>query len=288
MPIRMIMVPITGDGTGEVVLDHALAIGRRHALHVEVVYCQPPAESLIPFGVSIPNMLRQQIEESVSGVADSERDRIRHLLEEYVKTHGIDLVSDMGAARNDTLTMSWREERGVRADVIGRRGRLSDLIAVARPDRDRNVGTNTLQAALMSTGRPVMMCPPVSPTGMLGGHLAIAWNGSTESSRAVALSLSLLDNADRVTVLSAEGKTPPVSAKELLEYLSARGINAEIHTFAGAGAPIGRLLINETRKVGADMMVMGAYGKSHARETILGGATQTIVDESNIPVVMVH
>jgi nucleotide-binding universal stress UspA family protein len=35
-------------------------------------------------------------------------------------------------------------------------------------------------------------------------------------------------------------------------------------------------------------MVMGAYGDSHEKETIFGGNTQYIVDNANMPVVLVH
>ena len=45
-------------------------------------------------------------------------------------------------------------------DVIKRHGRLADLVAVAKPDRDRNLGVNTLKSALFNTGRPVLLCPP--------------------------------------------------------------------------------------------------------------------------------
>jgi nucleotide-binding universal stress UspA family protein len=39
---------------------------------------------------------------------------------------------------------------------------------------------------------------------------------------------------------------------------------------------------------GADMMVMGGYGTSRARERVLGGATRTILRSMTVPVLMVH
>jgi nucleotide-binding universal stress UspA family protein len=36
------------------------------------------------------------------------------------------------------------------------------------------------------------------------------------------------------------------------------------------------------------MLIMGAYGESHERETLFGGNTQTVVDRAELPVVLVH
>ena len=101
-------------------------------------------------------------------------------------------------------SVSWIEEAGRQVDVIKRHGRLADLIAVAQPDVDGNLGSNTLKAALFHTGRPVMMCPPSDGVpDTLGENVTIAWNGSMESSRAVAMTHSLLLAAKTVTILAA-------------------------------------------------------------------------------------
>jgi nucleotide-binding universal stress UspA family protein len=38
--------------------------------------------------------------------------------------------------------------------------------------------------------------------------------------------------------------------------------------------------------VGADLIVMGAYGHSRMRELVLGGATRTILESMTAPVLM--
>jgi len=40
--------------------------------------------------------------------------------------------------------------------------------------------------------------------------------------------------------------------------------------------------------LGADMMVMGAYGHMRLKEFILGGTTPDIVEQTAIPVLMSH
>ena len=282
MALRRIVIPIRGDGKGETVLAHAAALARRHSAHIEALHCRPRKQDLMPYGVPVPSFLKKQIEESGSGVADEEertlREEFRALLEPLGLTEG-----ESGPA-----TASWRAVSGRQVDVLKAHGRLADLIVVAKPDRDRNLGANTLRAALFNAGRPVMMVPPRKDHPQsLGASVTIAWNGSTEAARAVALTLDVLAAADRVTVLSAGREVHGATAEGLIEYLAMRGIEAELVSFTVKGS-IGEALLARTRDQGADTMIMGAYGESHERETVFGGNTQTVVDTAVQPVILVH
>ena len=46
--------------------------------------------------------------------------------------------------------------------------------------------------------------------------------------------------------------------------------------------------VPSAESVGADLLVMGAYSHSHEHESVFGGATQYVVDQTGMPVVMVH
>ena len=101
----------------------------------------------------------------------------------------------------DHPTASWHEAEGRQIETIRVHGRLADMIAVPKPDRDANLGANTLKSALFATGRPVLMCPDAPAPEGFGERIAIAWNGSTESARAVALSMDLIREAKAVHIL---------------------------------------------------------------------------------------
>jgi len=80
---------------------------------------------------------------------------------------------------------------------------------------------------------------------------------------------------------------PGTSTDELLVYLGLHGVAAEVVLFAPTRS-IGRDLLKTCAGLGTDMMVMGAYGDSHERETVFGGNTQTIVDNATMPVLLNH
>jgi nucleotide-binding universal stress UspA family protein len=288
MTIRTILVPIRGDGRGEGVLDHALALARRFNAHITVVHCRPRPEDMLPFGVYAPTSFRQQITASATALADEEEGRVKALFNDYCARHDLTVVEHNLAAPRDRPSASWSEATGKQAAVIAVRGRLADVIAVAQPDRDANLGVNTLEAALLQTGRLVLLCPN-APVAGLGRHVAIGWNGSSEAALAVTAALPILLAADQVTVLSAlTGRTPDLGPEELQAYLASHDTRAAIKPFKARATEVGQGLLAAAKEAGADVMLIGAYGQTRRRELVMGGVTQYIIEHTDLPVLMIH
>jgi nucleotide-binding universal stress UspA family protein len=287
MSIAKILVPIRGDGKGENVLAHAAAIARRHNAHIEAVHCRARPQDMIPSGVAVPPALRKQLEAQMVELANAEEASLQEKFRARLARLGLELI-ESGIPPRDRPSAGWCEEQGKQMDVIKRHGRLADLVAVAKPDRDRNLGVNTLKAALFSTGRPVLVCPPADTAPqVLGERIAIAWNGSTEAARAVALALPLIQAADEIIVLDGGTGDHGASGDELLRYLEIRGVKARREPVSGGDNP-GRAILATAAAAGADLLVMGAYSHSREHESVFGGATQHVVDRTTMPVIMVH
>lgn len=283
--LRKIMVPVRGDGKGDNVLRHAAVLAHQHSAHIEVTHCRTRPEDLMPYGIPIPDFLRESILEQSAKVADMEeagmRDELRVLAQSLHLTEG-----DATAA---TATVRFTEDTGRQVDVIKRHGRLADVIAVAQPDRDRNIGANTLKAALFHSGRPVLMCPHQDAAPMsLGKRVALAWNGSAESARALAQAMPILKEAEDVLILSSgEDAGPGTTLSDLHAYLILHQLSVRNVSFSQDGT-VGTRLLALSAEEGADLLIMGAYGDSHERETLFGGNTQSVVDGSTMPVLFSH
>jgi len=284
--LRKILVPVRGDGKGDNVLAHAAALARGFNAHIEITHCRAKPEDLLPFGVPIPAAVRAQLTQSSTELFDAEEAGLRAELEALAKTLNLTLTDK---PTGSAVTASFVEESGRQIDVIRHHGRLADLIAVAKPDIDRNIGTNTLKAALFSTGRPVLMCPETGGTVAeeLGQNIVIAWDGSLEASRAVISTLPLLAAAKQVNIVTATGKPVSVTADELRDYLAAHDVSASVQIIE-AKPNVARQLLDTATKVGADMMILGAYSRNQELERLLGGTTQYIVDHATIPVIMTN
>ncbi len=283
--LHTIVVPVRGDGKGDNVLAHAAVLAKRHSARVRVVHCHPKPDDLMPFGVVIPQVLRAQIEEVAQRNVDVTRDQ---LSDEFKA-----LASDFGLAIQDhlpgTATARFISYEGKQVDAVRHYGRLADLICVSQPDPQLNLGNNTLKAALFSSGRPVMMCPPQGAVeDDFADHVAIGWNGSLEASRALAMAMPLIAGAKQVTILSSGSTGHDASPEQVLRYLELKSVSASIRTFDADAGKIGELLLSETEAIGAGVLIMGAYHESFERESLFGGVSQHVVQNAKFPIVMVH
>lgn len=283
--LHTIMLPVRDDGKGDNVLAHAAVLAKQYGSRVRVVHCHPKTDDMMPYGVVIPKIVREQIEKAAAQSADTNRER---LTEEF---RG--LANLFGLAEQDyelgKATARFIEYEGKQVDAVRHYGRLADLICVAQPDPQSNLGSNTLKSALFSSGRPVMMCPPRDKVeDRFADHVAIGWNGSLEASRAVSMSMPLIASASSVTILSTGSTGHDPSAEQLQRYLELKEIEAKIRTFSAKGSVVGDQLLAETRAANAGILIMGAYHDSYERESLFGGNSQAVVQKAEFPIVMVH
>jgi len=284
--MQKILVPVRGDGKGDNVFAHAVALARRSGAHIQVTHCRSRPEDMIPYGVAVSPVLKEQIIEQSVNLLNKQEQGLREEILALAQANGAILAEP---SNDDHVTVSFIEEEGRQIEVIRHHGLLSDITAVAQPDLDRNIGTNTLQAALFSTGRPVMMCPEAKSKipENLGQNIALAWDGSVESSRAVMQTLSLLKSAEQVTIITNTTDTIKVSPEELSEFLAMHGVQANI-AIISKSSNVSRSILDQAAAIGADMLVLGAYGNSKNLERVAGGVTQDVIDHATLPVVFVN
>jgi nucleotide-binding universal stress UspA family protein len=92
-----------------------------------------------------------------------------------------------------------------------------------------------------------------------------------------------------VTVLTIDPREGPhghgeLPGADIALHLARHGVKAQIERSVSAGMPVGEVLLSRV----ADLIVMGAYGHSRAREVLLGGATRSVLRSMTVPVLMSH
>jgi nucleotide-binding universal stress UspA family protein len=183
----------------------------------------------------------------------------------------------------------WREGVAPGDHMVGYLGRVFDITAVGRPaQRLSGPRPLTLDAALFDSGRPVLIAPPTTPASV-GSTVLIAWNRSTETARAVALAMPVLQIAKQVIVLTVEGSgVPGPEGEELVANLAGHGIEASAVTVDPGKRSAGEAILAEAVARRCDLLVKGAFTQSRLRQIIFGGATRHILEEATIPVFMAH
>lgn len=282
--IKTILVPVRGDGMVATVLAHAAELAKQHGAQVNVVHCRAQAKDLMPQGIPLNDFARKVMMEQAGELANRQEDHLRGILHRLTREYG--LTED--ASTDGSAICTFAEEQGRMADVVKHAGRLSDLIVLPKPQRERNLGQSSLKAALYGAGRPVLICPgQLQPDETFAQHVAVGWNGSLPASRAVASSLDIVGAAKRVSILTGgKVQTHGPEVDELVDYYALRGITAEIVRFAGKD-PATELL-KTCADIGASLLVTGAYSHSHETEMLFGGNTERIVDNTELPILMAH
>lgn len=282
--IKTILVPVRGDGMVATVLAHAAELAKQHHAQVNVVHCRAQPKDLMPQGVPLSEFARKVMLEQASELANRQENHLRGILHRLAADFGLSEDPNAESAALCTFT----EEQGRMADVVKHAGRLSDLIVLPKPQRERNLGQSSLKAALYGAGRPVLICPgQLQPDETFAQHVAVGWNGSLPAARAVASSLDVVQSAKRVSILTGgkvQSHGPTVD--ELVAYYAMRGIKAEIVPFEEKDAATG--LLKGCERIGASLLVIGAYSHSHETEMLFGGNTERIVDNTEMPILMAH
>lgn len=148
------------------------------------------------------------------------------------------------------------------------------------------------RSVIFGSGRPVLVFSDTTPDQTMAlGVVVVAWDGSRTAARAMADAMPVLKLAKSVRVLTVGGDKPSVDAglgKEAVRHLSLHGVEATADIIEGQGAKIGKVIDGYLADKAADLLVMGAYGHSRLQEFVLGGATQHMLTQPKVAVLMSH
>ncbi|WP_325064968.1 universal stress protein [Comamonas odontotermitis] len=61
-----------------------------------------------------------------------------------------------------------------------------------------------------------------------------------------------------------------------------------LHSKSAEESDICNSLLSSAADIGSDLLVMGCYGHSRAREWVMGGVTRSMLQTMTIPVLMTH
>lgn len=267
--MKAILLPVEANSNMEAAFATAGLLAQRFDGDVECVALKPSVVDFIapdPVVVVLPQ----------SGY--SEADAIKAARERFMSA----------TASGSNPLFRWSGRPAVDDAGLASLSRVFDITVIGRPGVGRTEPRmTTLEAALFESGRPILMSPPHAPK-TLGTNVLVHWNASTETARVIHDSMPLLRQAGRVTLLSVEGNmvAGPKPA-DMIAYLALHGIKAtDAYVKPARGA--GEAILAEAKKIGADLILKGAYTQSRLKQMIFGGATQYILQAADVPVILSH
>lgn len=193
--------------------------------------------------------------------------------------------------KSEDVSWDWETIEGYVQNILVSCGRLADLLVLSRDDNESGQSPEPLPIAagiVMHVRAPVLVVPPATVRFRADGPAVIAWNGSAEAAHSVRLALSFLSLSAEVHIVTVANDAGELSSARASRYLARHHIPSEVHEWPQTGSSIAETLLGAARDLGAGCLVMGTYGHSRLRETVLGGVTRDLLGRTSVPLLLAH
>ena len=259
-------------------LEAARRLGQAQGAAVMTLYAVMPRFVQLPFAPEIG----PGIAASLQDIDDQQRRLARSAFDQALATPGT--AVEWAEIRDDPMMAAFAQQ-AFYADlmVLGQHDPCTDPSSGVPSDFVENV--------MLMSGKPALILPYAGlPPAVIGETVVIAWKPAREAARAVSAAMPLLKRARRVVILSWSGDDEKVVGKrlDLRGYLRLNGVEASWQEQGNETSGLGELLLSRSFDLGADLLVMGCYGHSRAREWVLGGTSRTVLESMTLPVLMAH
>lgn len=289
---KIVLLPVTGSAADPEVFAMALTIARTFGAHLVALHVRPDVRRDLAslagsdggMTAGIDTLLERM--ESDADMHEKAASDGWHAFCSQNNIAGADTPGETG------VTSEWVSEVGVEADWLAEYGRTADLIVVGRGEEKWGPDYVLMEAALMDTGKPVLIAPRAAGASVapINGVVGIAWKDTREAAGAVRAAMPFLRTAGQVTVfiVPESGDDSDKSHLRLVRMLRWHNPNITIQALHDGGhAPVA-LLLDAAAKAGCGLLVMGGYGHTRLREAVFGGFTRAVLEAAPLPVLMAH
>lgn len=278
MTCKTILAILQSEADTPRLLDFALPLTARHQGHLIGLHAEAlPIAVATPLGGAMVDLT-----EEMRAEAEDRHARLRALFMERTQAKGI--------------AAEWRGYDNVSGDsaISGiESARTADLVIAQQNDPDADARmTADVEALVFESGRPVLLVPyTFKGRSAPFKRVILAWNGSKEAARAAFDALPFMQEAGSVEVLMVDPQDFPhqdtgLAGSAIATALARHGIDVTTHTEISGDLSHGEVIINRLADTGADLLVMGAYGRSRVSEFIFGGTTRTLLQSMTAPTLM--
>jgi len=272
MTVRNILVAYSGWRSARSPLNHALKIAEHHDAWVTGIVGHGRSQLVRLIGGQAPREVLETIQKNENEEIQSAKEVFEETVEKHNRTHASEVLDVF-------------DENGA---TVASFARTFDLIVTA--PHDTSLGERHMSASpdliALQSGRPVLIVPKNYEAPGLSVHVVVAWDGKRASARAIGDAMPMLEEKGKVTVLTI-GDTVPPGTNRLIQNLTRHGIKA-VHLQQPKSGSVGGTILSTTEKIGADLIVMGAYEHSKFAHDVFGGVTTDVLNETTVPVLMSH
>jgi nucleotide-binding universal stress UspA family protein len=287
--MKTILTFVGGGDRDQVILPTALAAAIPLAAHLDCLHVHVPATQAarhnrteFASGAALQNAL-QELETNANAFSDLAAANVRA----FCARATIEMCDTPTTVRS--VTASFREEQSNTLERLTFHARHSDLIVMGRARQKQGLAPDTLAHLVLSCGRPILVAATTAPQ-TLTDTIMVCWNESRNAARAVTAATPILAMAKRVVFVSVAERDDGVTdaLNDVARQFGWNGVSAEARVIPASRRGIPGALAAAAEECGADLVVMGAYGRSRVRELISGSCTDAVLDGSDRPILLMH
>jgi len=144
----------------------------------------------------------------------------------------------------------------------------------------------TLTTVLKDSPRPIVTVPEQLGNG---NAVVVAYDGSLQAARTLQAFQALrLDLSHEVHIVAVHTDHDEAirHADRAIDFLGFHEIKAQRHAVTSSSPA--SAIIEQVNRLGAGLLVMGAYGQPAVREFFFGSVTRTLLKEKTVPIFLYH
>lgn len=289
--IKTILAPLSGLGSDDVALETAYRTAHLFGAHIECLHVRPGAFEMVrgmPIVDGSTTLAMPEIWQAIEAEAKTRAQSARKSFDTFSKRN--EIVTVTKPTSSGRVTAEWHEVEGNQRKITLQRARYNELVVFSHGSAGFDPLLDDVGEILVGCGRPLLIAPMEAPQ-TIATTVAIAWKETAEAARAVTAAMPLLKKAQKLLIFAAAEDLATKAIEEMERLASALrwdGFAPDVHCLVPEGSGVPDTVLKAAHQHKADLLVMGGYGHSRAREFVLGGFTQHALRKANLPVFLFH
>lgn len=273
--IKSVLIGMTEEGIDEPssALAYGLSLARQSGAHATI---QAASLKVVLGNTFVSNV--------ATGLVAAHNRRLRQLAAAVAEKAAGDAAAAGVSASVEAPQLSYPQL----VDTFVAQARVHDIAVLDAETATVNADRGLIEGLLFESGRPLLVVPPGFDS-FRNERVLVAWDASARAARAVNDAIGILRAAGSVEVLaigSEKELAHEVPGAELAPHLARHGVNVTVKNLVAGPDGIAGTLRSHASLTGADLIVMGAFNHSRMREWVLGGVTQSLLEDCKVPLLM--
>lgn len=285
--MRSILTLVGGGDRDAVVLRTALAVARPLAAHLDCLHMHVP--SVLAAHHAHVEFATAAAFGKVLERLEVEGDLFSRLATDNVRSFCAGAEIEICERRSgaDCVTASYREEETNDLEQLCQHAGRSDLVVIGRGAQKQGLSPYTLESLARGCGRPMVVAASTAPD-TLTGTILVGWRDAAGAAAVVTAAAPLLAVARRVVFVSVAKHDDGRSDAMRQAARQVTGAELEVRVVPPLRHHVPQALAAAADEWAADLVVIGAYGRSRTREVVLGSHTDALLEQIDKPILLMH